>query len=92
MKYIALLAILLLSACASKPVPVKIEFPNPAPSLLKKCDDLLLVETKPEGTSALDLLKTVTKNYTMYYQCANKVDGWNTWYDQMQKIYNGVGE
>lgn len=92
MKYIAILAILLLSACASKPVPVKMDFPDAPLSIQKKCENLRTVEPKQGGIPITDLLKTVVANYTMYYECSNKVDGWLDWYTKTKKIYDGVGE
>lgn len=92
MKYYAFLTILLLSGCMSKPVPVRMEFPSAPPTLLKKCEELMTVEAKPGGTAITELLKTVVQNYTLYYECSNKVDGWNEWYTNIKKIYDEVGK
>lgn len=82
---------LFLTACA-KPVPVKMEFP-PAPEiLLKKCEELKQIEPKPGGVPINELFKTIINNYTLYHECSNKVDGWNDWYNSMQKIYNEIGQ
>lgn len=92
MKWISFLGILLLSGCMTKPVPVRMEFPNAPQSLLKKCEELKTVEPKAGGTPITELLKTVVTNYTMYYECSNKVDGWNEWYTNIKKIYDEVGK
>lgn len=92
MKYIALAAILLLSGCMIKPVPVKMDFPNAPQSLLKKCEELKTVEAKQGGTAITELLKTVVANYSLYYECSNKVDGWNEWYGRTKQIYDEVGK
>ena len=92
MKYIAIMAILFLSGCMTKPVPVKMEFPDAPQSLLKKCEELKTVEPKAGGTPITELLKTVVTNYTMYYECSNKVDGWNEWYSRTKEIYDEVGK
>lgn len=92
MKNIYILPVLLLlSACASKPVPVKVEFPNAPQSLLKKCETLKQIPVKPGGTPITELLKTVVENYTLYHECSNKVDGWNEWYNSVKKIYDEAG-
>lgn len=83
---------ILLTACVSKPVPVKMDFPTAPASLIKKCEQLKTIEPKPGGTPITELLKTVVENYTLYYECSNKVDGWNDWYTETKKIYDGVGK
>lgn len=92
MKYIALAAVLFLSACMTKPVPVRMEFPDAPQTILKKCEDLKTIEPKAGGTPITELLKTIVTNYTMYYECANKVEGWTEWYTNMKKIYDEVGK
>ena len=71
-----LILTLFLSGCAwlTQPVPVVPKFPDPTPELMKKCEELRMVEG--DKVPVTDFLKTVVNNYTMYYQCSNKVDGW----------------
>ena len=67
-------------------VPVKPpKWPDAVPELTKKCEELKIVA----GTqiSLVDLMKTVVQNYTLYYECSNKVDGWNDWYTKQKEIY-----
>lgn len=92
MKIAYLVILLLLTGCMTKPVPVRMEFPNAPQSLLKKCEELKTLEPKAGGTPITELLKTVVTNYTMYYECSNKVDGWNEWYSNIKKIYDEVGK
>lgn len=92
MKYLALIFTLFIAGCMTKPVPVKMDFPDAPQSLLKKCEELKTVEPKAGGTPITELLKTVVTNYTMYYECSNKVDGWNEWYTSTKKIYDEVGK
>lgn len=92
MKYYTFLTILFLTGCMSKPVPVRMEFPSAPLTLLKKCEELMTVEPKQGGTAITELLKTVVQNYTLYYECSNKVDGWNEWYTNIKKIYDEVGK
>lgn len=46
-----------------------------------------------EGTSdvkASELLKTVTDNYTTYYQTREQLIGWQQWYKEQKKIYESL--
>ncbi len=92
MRYLVIAGLLFLSACASKPVPVKMEFPTAPQALLKKCEELKTVEPKAGGTAITELLKTVVENYKLYHECSNKVEGWNEWYTEVKKVYDGVGK
>lgn len=77
--------------CA-KPVPVKMDFPMAPASLLKKCEELKQIEPRTGGVPITELLKTVVENYTLYHECANKVEGWTEWYESMKKIYGEVSK
>lgn len=87
MKAIILGLAFILAGCAA-PTPVKRTFPDAVPTLQEKCPTLNTIE----GTNVAitDLLKTVVKNYSLYYECANKVDGWNEWYTNQRKIFESV--
>jgi uncharacterized lipoprotein YmbA len=87
MRTIILGLAIVLAGCAA-PTPVKHTFPDAVPALQEKCPTLNTVE----GTNVAitDLLKTVIKNYGLYYECANKVDGWNEWYDKQKKQFETV--
>jgi hypothetical protein len=89
MKTFILSLAVLLTGC-SITTPVKRNFPDAAPSLQEKCPVLSTVESTGKEVSITDLLKTVVKNYGSYYECANKVDGWNEWYDNQRKIFESV--
>lgn len=75
----------LLSGCSIL-VPVKQKFPEAVPDLKEKCPELLQIQG--ENVSITDMLKTVVQNYNTYYQCSNKVDGWNEWYDKQKQIFD----
>jgi len=89
MRTIVLSALILISVIVSGCtmfVPVKPpKWPDAVPELTKKCEELKVVA----GTqsSLVDLMKTVVQNYTLYYECSNKVDGWNDWYTKQKEIY-----
>ena len=85
MKY--LLIILLLSGC-SFIVPVKQKFPNATPELMKKCESLKKIEG--DKVAITDMLKVIVQNYSLYYECSTKVDGWQDWYNEQKKIFDNV--
>ena len=90
MKWPTLLVAALLSGC-SVLVPVKPRFPEPVPELIEQCKELQQVPIAAGNPVAItDMLKIIVNNYSLYYQCSNKVDGWNQWYEQQRKIYESV--
>jgi hypothetical protein len=80
-----LLIALLLAGCSTT-VPVNKKFPNATPDLMKKCEDLRKIEG--DKVSITDMLKVVVSNYTLYYECSTKVDGWQDWYNEQKKIHD----
>ena len=89
MKTIILVFAALIAGCSTS-TPVKRNFPDAVPALQEKCPGLSTVESTGNAVSITDMLKTVVKNYGTYYECANKVDGWNEWYDKQRKIFESV--
>lgn len=87
MKYLILSLAVLLAGC-SIITPVKREFPEATKTLLEQCPDLKTIEG--DKVAITDLLKTVVNNYSLYYQCANKVEGWQEWYEEQKKNFNSV--
>jgi len=85
MKY--LLIILLLAGCSTV-VPVKQKFPNATPELMKKCESLKKIEG--DKVAITDMLKVIVQNYSLYYECSTKVDGWQDWYNEQKKIFDSV--
>jgi hypothetical protein len=46
-----------------------------------------------EGTSdvkASELVKAVTENYGLYYQVREQVLGWQMWYSEQKKVFEGI--
>lgn len=87
MRYLLIAVAVLLSACSTT-VPVKQKFPDAVPALTEKCSDLKKIEGDKVSITAM--LKVVVENYTLYYECSSKVDGWNEWYTEQKKIYEEV--
>ena len=85
MKY--LLLILLLAGCSTT-VPVKQKFPKATPELMKKCESLKKIEG--DKVAITDMLKVIVQNYSLYYECSTKVDGWQDWYNEQKKIFDNV--
>ena len=85
MKY--LLTILLLAGCTTV-VPVKQKFPNATPELMKKCENLKKIEG--DKVAITEMLKVIVHNYSLYYECSTKVDGWQDLYNEQKKIFDNV--
>jgi hypothetical protein len=80
-------AIILLMTGCSTTVPVKAKFPE-APSITKeKCPQL---EKIKDNAKLSDITKTISNNYTSYYECAVKNDAWIEWYEIQKNIYESV--
>jgi hypothetical protein len=89
-KYI-LVAMLLSSVVGcSTVVPVTAKFPDPPGKLsMTGCPDL---KKLPEQPSLSDVSRTVTENYTTYYECAVKTDAWIEWYTVQKIIFEKAGK
>lgn len=83
MKNILLFCTLLISGCSSLVETQK--FPEANTELLKKCEDLTLINK--DQVTLSELSKTVVKNYQKYHNCANLVEAWHEWYDKQKSIY-----
>lgn len=86
MKYLVLSVALLISGCSIL-VPVKPpKWPDAPVELVDKCKSLQTISAQ-DSVAITEMLKVIVNNYTLYYQCSNKVDGWNDWYNEQKKIY-----
>ena len=77
----------LITACSTA-VPVTQKFPEAPDMLMEKCPELKTIAG--EKISIVDFTKTVSENYTTYYQCAAGKEAWIDWYDQQRKIWDQV--
>jgi hypothetical protein len=84
MKYF--LFLLILTGCSTT-VPVTAKFPDVPEKLLVKCPQLEKLENEAKLS---DISKTVTNNYTTYYECAIKHDGFVEWYEIQKRIFESV--
>jgi hypothetical protein len=86
MKYITCFLLILLTGCSSL-VPVKAKFPDVPERIMVKCPQLEKVSETP---TLSDVAKTVTNNYTTYYECAVKHDAFVEWYQTQKRIFESV--
>jgi hypothetical protein len=84
MKY--LLFVLILTGCSTT-VPITAKFPDVPERLLVKCPQLEKLENEVKLS---DISKTVTNNYTTYYECAVKHDAFVEWYKIQKNIFESV--
>ena len=85
MKYAAVPICLLLSGCWGT-VPVVPDFPRLPEQTSMNIPCPALKELKSDPTIS-DISNTLNLNYHTYYECAIKVDSWNTWYKQQKELY-----
>lgn len=87
---IACLSIVMASCGLLQPkiVQVRTPFPEAVKELTEPCPDLKKIEG--DHIAVTELLKAVVENYTLYYQCSVKNDGWNDWYKRQKELYDKV--
>lgn len=81
-----MLMALVLVGC-STPTPVARKFPEVPARILEKCPNLQKLN---DDAKLSDVAKTVTNNYTTYYECAVKNDAWIEWYQIQKHIFEEV--
>jgi hypothetical protein len=55
---------------------------------MKKCESLKKIEG--DKVAITEMLKVIVHNYSLYYECSTKVDGWQDWYNEQKKIFDSV--
>ena len=79
----------MLTGCATS-VPVTAKFPNPpGKGAITACPDLQKLNTDARLS---DISRTITINYTTYYECAVKTDTWIEWYNSQRAIFESAGK
>jgi len=86
MRYLIVLILLGLSACTA--VPVTADFPAAPDALMVKCPELKTIAG--EKVTIVDFTRTVTENYTTYYECAARSEAWQEWYTRQKQIWEEV--
>ena len=81
--------VLALTGCSTV-VPVTAKFPD-APGRLatERCPNLQKLK---DDARLSDVARTVTINYSTYYECAVKADAWQEWYEIQRRIFEGVAK
>jgi hypothetical protein len=77
--------LLVLAGCSTTAVPVVPKFPTAPDMLLKSCPTLKTIEG--EKVSIIDFTKTVSENYTTYYECSVLHEGFIEWYNAQKRIF-----
>lgn len=92
MTKLALLAVLLLTACGTTTVPVTRKFPELPPVLREECAELVKLEKadKDKPFSIIDLLGTNIENYRRGIECKVKHSATVEWHDVQREIFNDV--
>ncbi len=86
MKYLIVVILLGLTACAT--VPVTTDFPAVPDVLMVKCPELKTVTG--QTVTIVDFTRTVTQNYTTYHECAARTEAWQEWYARQKQIWEEV--
>ena len=87
MKYALILIAAMLTGCSTV-VPVTAKFPEPPGKMAQeRCPQLQQLKADP---ALSDVARTVTMNYSTYYECAVKADAWQEWYQIQKRIFEGA--
>ena len=86
MKYLICVLLILISGCSTV-VPVTAKFPEAPTKLQIKCPQL---EKLKDEAKLSEVSKTITINYSTYYECAVKLDSWIEWYQVNKLIFEGI--
>lgn len=81
MKWYILVCMMGLAGCQT--IPAKPEWPKEPD--VGVCPEL--VDAVPSEKLS-DLLTTITANYGEYHNCQARVEAWQQWYKDQEKIYN----
>lgn len=84
-KYLSIICIILMGC--STTVPITAKFPEAPESLMEKCPSLEKLENEAKLS---DIAKSITNNYTKYYECSTKHSGWIEWYQKQKNIFESV--
>ncbi len=85
---IAIMFMLAMCSGCSTAVPVTAKFPEaPGKLATHPCPDLQKLK---DDAKLSDVSRTVTLNYSSYYECAVKTDAWIEWYQVQRRIFEGV--
>lgn len=78
-----------LMGCTTPPVIPKFPDAPQKAGALEKCPDLKKLDDEAKLS---DISKTITLNYSAYYECAIKTDIWIEWYKTNKINYDKIGK
>jgi len=82
MKFIIPILALLLAGCTTI-VPVEQKWPDAPTTAVTRCVPLQKLN---DDAKLSDVAKSVTANYTTYYECAAKTEAWIDWYNTQKQL------
>lgn len=86
---LVIMLVLAITGCTTPPVIPKFpEAPTKA-GAMEQCPDLKKLQ---DGAKLSDVSKTITINYSTYYECAVKSDVWIEWYQINKLNYDKIGK
>ena len=86
---IVVMLVFAITGCSTA-VPVTAKFPEaPGKMATTRCPDLQKLQ---DNARLSDVSRTVTINYSTYYECAVKADAWQEWYEIQRRIFEGAGK
>ena len=86
MKYtLPVLVLVMLTGCSTA-VPIKQKFPEAPEIIYERCHTLRKLDN--EKATLSEIARTVSENYTAYYECSTRVDAWRAWYKEQKKIFD----
>ena len=85
MKYLIFASAIFLTGCVT---PVKHSFPTVPNEIIERCPDLYTLAEDEEKLT--EFLKVVSKNYTLYHDCATKHDLLVKWINDQKAIHDAV--
>jgi hypothetical protein len=86
MKLLTFFFLIIITGCTT--VPGVSKFPQAPDVMMERCPKLKTIDGT--AVSIIDFTKTVSENYTTYYECAIKHDGWIEWYESQKRIYEKI--
>ena len=84
---IVLMLVLAITGCSTV-VPVAAKFPQaPGQLVSEPCPNLKKLN---DNAALSDIARSVTENYTSYYECAVKLDAWIEWHSKQKTLFESV--
>jgi hypothetical protein len=83
MRFISIILTVFLFGCSTA-VPIVPKFPEAPAQLLQDCPPL---EKINDDAKLSDIAKSIAGNYTTYYKCSIKTEGWVEWYNKQKDIF-----